>query len=277
MPLGPLRGPCIVRRFCEELPTRSASKEASRPSKSLIHYTRISATGPFAQTCPGTPQRTPHSSPGPWSTFSFSITRNNKRSASKVEIGRINKRIAAAEDEEEVARRRYDEFRDAHGIADLSTEQRSMLESAAKLRADSELAGSEVRALEAQVKSLGTQLASTPQTRVVIGGVSLNALPISGCVKNWQRQGLRSSENHPRVQSLQQQVDRLRAGGTGTSGGDGQLAANTTYQAIGQQLRTAKSNLEALRERQRGLIELAEKAQQRVEAFRTSRAKRLAC
>jgi uncharacterized protein involved in exopolysaccharide biosynthesis len=185
----------------------------------------------------------------------------------EVEIGHIGKRIAAAEDEAKVARRRYDEFRDAYGFADLSTEQQSMLEGAARLRAESELAVSEVRALEAQVKSLETQLASTPQTRAVIGGISPERAAYQQLRQELATARATLSESHPRVQSLQQQVDRLRAGGTGTWGGDGQLAANTTYQAIGKQLRTAKSNLEALRERQRGLIELAEKARQRVEAF----------
>ncbi len=197
---------------------------------------------------------------------------HEERQAERVEIemGRIGKRITAAEAQAEVARRRYNEFRDAHGIANLSTEQESMLESAAKLRADSELAVSEVRALEAQVKSLETQLATTPQTRIVSGNSPERA------AYQQLRQELATaratlSENHPRVQALQQQVDQLRAqlrsGGTGTSGGDGTLATNTTHQAIGEQLRAAKSNLEALRERQRGLVELANKAQQRVEAF----------
>jgi len=189
----------------------------------------------------------------------------------EVEIGRINKRIAAAEAQTAVARRRFDEFRDAHGIADLSTEQRSMLESAAKLRAESELAISEVRALEAQIKSLETQLASTPQTRVVTGGDSPERAAYQRLRQELATARATLSESHPRVQALQQQVNQLgaqlRSGGVGTSGGDGRLTTNTTHQAIAEQLRTAKSTFEALRERQRGLVELAEKAQQRVEAF----------
>ena len=45
------------------------------------------------------------------------------------------------------------------------------------------------------------------------------------------------------------------------------LATNTTYQAISMELRTAQVSLEALRERRRGLADLAEKAHQRVQAF----------
>ena len=189
----------------------------------------------------------------------------------EVEIRRVNKRIAAAEAQADVARRRYNEFRDAHGIANLSTEQQSMLESAADLRAGSEVAVSEVRALEAQVKSLETQLASTPQTRVVAGGNTPERAAYQRLRQELAMARASLSESHPRVQSLQQQVNQLgahvRSGGTGTWGGDGQLAANTTHQAIAEQLRTAKWNLEAQRERQRGLVGLAEKAQQRVEAF----------
>jgi len=85
------------------------------------------------------------------------------------EIGSIGKRIDAAEDQAEAARSRYNDFREQHGIADLSTEQRSMVESAAKLRADSELATSEIRALEAQIRSLETQLANTPKSVVSTG------------------------------------------------------------------------------------------------------------
>jgi uncharacterized protein involved in exopolysaccharide biosynthesis len=189
----------------------------------------------------------------------------------EVEISRIGKRIVAAEDEAKFARRKYDEFRDAHGIANLSTEQESMLESAARLHAKSELAVPEVRSLEAWVKSLETQLASTPQTRVVTGEDSPERAVYQQLRQELVTARATLSRSHPRVQSLQQQVDHLRAqlrsGGTGTWGGDGQLATNTTYQSIARELRAARSNLEARRERQRGLVELAERARERVEAF----------
>ncbi len=189
----------------------------------------------------------------------------------EVEIGRIRTRIAAAEAQADGARRRYDEFRDMHGIANLGTEQQSTLESAAQLRADSELTVSEVRALEAQVKSLETQLAATPQTRVVSSGNSPERAAYQQLRQELATAKATLSESHPRVQSLQQQVNQLRAqlraGATGSFGGDGLLAANTTHEVISEQLREAKANLEALRERQRGLVELADKAQRRVEAF----------
>jgi uncharacterized protein involved in exopolysaccharide biosynthesis len=189
----------------------------------------------------------------------------------EVEIARGEKRIEAAETQADVARRRYNEFREEHGIADLSTEQQSMVKSAATLRADSELAVSETRALEAQVKSLEAQLASTPKTSFVSGGISPER-----ATYNRLRQELASaratlSAEHPRVQALQQQVDQLgsqlRSGGNPSSSGGGLVGVNTTYQVVDGQLRDAKSRLAAVRERQKGLAQMADNAQHRIEAF----------
>lgn len=184
------------------------------------------------------------------------------------EITRVQKRIEAAEGEAEAARRVYNQFREQHGIADLSTEQESMVESAAKLQADSELAESEVRALEAQVKSLETQLQSTPKTNLLLGSSPERD------AYNRLRQELvdaRStlSDDHPRVQSLQQQVNQLRQqlGRGGGSSGDGLVAMNTTYQAIDEQLREAKASLSALRERQKGLSAMAARAKERISTY----------
>jgi hypothetical protein len=64
--------------------------------------------------------------------------------------------------------------------------------------------------------------------------------------------------NHLRAQ--------LRSGG-GSSSGGGLVGVNSTYQVVEGQLREAKSRLEAFRERQKGLTAMADKAQNRVEAF----------
>jgi uncharacterized protein involved in exopolysaccharide biosynthesis len=260
---GALHRQAVLRRIADEV----GFEGSLRTLKNFIHYNADLFDGTLRIRVPGDTGENAAQFAGTVIDIFIQYHEEQQTKRIEVEIGRINKRMAAAENEEEIARRRYDEFRDAHGIADLSTEQRSMLESAAKLRADSQLAGFEVRALEAQVKSLETQLASTSQTRVVIGGISPERAAYQRLRQELATARATLMENHPRVQSLQQQVDRLRAGGTGTSSGDRQLTANTTYQAIGQQLHAAKSNLEALRERQRGLIELAENAHQRVEAF----------
>ena len=186
------------------------------------------------------------------------------------EIGSIGKRIDAAEDQAEAARSRYNDFREQHGIADLSTEQRSMVESAAKLRADSELATSEIRALEAQIRSLETQLASTPKS-VVSTGASPERATYDRLRQELVSARATLSPSPPRVQSLEQQVSelrrQLRSGGGASAGADGIVGINATYQVVDGQLRDAKSRLEALRERQKGLAGMAEKAQRRVEGF----------
>jgi uncharacterized protein involved in exopolysaccharide biosynthesis len=188
----------------------------------------------------------------------------------EAEIARVRKRIEAAEAEAEDARQRYNAFRDQHGIADLSTEQQSVVESAARIRADSELMVSDIRALEAQVRALETQLASTPKTSLT------STTGPERAAYNRLREELASaratlSEDHPQVQALQQQVNQLRSElrGTGAASpaGDGLVAVNATYQALDGQLREARSQLAALKERQKGLSEIADKAQRRVEGF----------
>ncbi len=188
----------------------------------------------------------------------------------ELELQRIRSRIVAAEDAAEDSRRKYDEFREANGIADLSSDQRRMLESAAGLRADSEIAASEIRALEAEVASLEEQLATTPQTRVLTGN-SPERLALEDLRRQLATSRASLSDNHPQVQSLEQQVRQLqsqvRRGATSSSTGGGLVAANTTHQNITDELRSAKSNLLALQERQRSLTELAATAQVRVENF----------
>lgn len=187
----------------------------------------------------------------------------------EAEIARATKRIDAGEHEVEVARRHYNEFREEHGIADLSTEQRSMVESAAKLRAQSDLAGSEIRALEAQVSSLETLLASTPKTSVLGGGSSPERDAYNRLRQELVNAKATLSPDHPRVQALKHQVAQLqaelRSGGVTSSGG--LVGVNSTYQAVNGQLRDARSRLAALRERQKGLAAMADKARHRVETF----------
>jgi uncharacterized protein involved in exopolysaccharide biosynthesis len=189
----------------------------------------------------------------------------------EAEIARTEKRIDAAEVDAEKALRRYNAFREKHGISDLPTEQQSMLESAAQLRADSELAVPEIRALEAQVSSLETLLASTPKTSVAGGGVSPERATYEQLRQELVSAQASLSPDHPRVQALQQQVAQLRAqlqSGRGlTASGSGLVGINANYQDLAGQLQEAKSNLAALRERQKGLSGMADRAQKRVAAF----------
>ncbi|MGB5697865.1 MAG: hypothetical protein WBM46_19595 [Polyangiales bacterium] len=186
-------------------------------------------------------------------------------------LARTSSRIAAAQSEAEQARTRYNRFREEHGISSLSIEQDSMVRSAASLRANSELATWEIRALEARIRSLETQLASIPKTSVVSDGSSPER-----AIYDQLRQELASakaslSPEHPQVRSLQHQVDQLRAQlgtrGGESSSGSGLASPNSTYQAVEMQLREARMDLEVLRVRQEGLSGMADKAQRRVEGF----------
>ena len=197
---------------------------------------------------------------------------HQERQARRIEseIASVKKRIDAAEREAEAARQRYNAFREQYGISDLSTEQRSMVESAATLRADSDLMAAEVRALEAQVKSLEEQLATTSKT-----SFTAEASPERTAYERLREELISAratlSEQHPRVQALQQQVDQLqsqlRRGSGASSSGSGSLDVNVTYQSIDQQLRQAKATLMSLRERQKGLSEMADRAKGRLESF----------
>lgn len=201
------------------------------------------------------------------------LTYHKERQARRIEeeLARVGKRIAAAEDETHEARERYNELREEHGIADLSTEQHSMVRSAASLRANSELAVSEIRALEAQVRSLEAHLASTPKTSIVSEGGSPERASYNRLRGELASAKATLSPEHPRVQALEQQVKQLgaqlRAGGVARSSGGGLVSVNATYQVVEGQLREARANLEALRERQKGLTGMADRAQGRVEAF----------
>ena len=186
-------------------------------------------------------------------------------------IARTKKRIDAAEDEAKEARQLYDEFREKHGIADLSMGQRSMVQSAASFRASSEFAGLEIGVLEAQITSLETELANTPKTSFVSGGGSPERATYNQLQLELASARATLSPEHPRVQALEQQVaylrSQLRAGGGASSSGEGSVGVNATHQFLEGQLREAKANLAALRVRQAGLGEMADKASHEMEGF----------
>jgi uncharacterized protein involved in exopolysaccharide biosynthesis len=193
---------------------------------------------------------------------------HRERQARRVEqeIGRIATRIAAAERSVDEARRRYNDFRERHGVADLSTEQESLVESAASLRADSQLTASEVRALEARVKSLEVQLASVPKTSAISTGVGAEQATYEDLRQQLVQARASLSDEHPRVQALEQQVEQVRKQVRG-GGGISTVGVNATYLAIDAELREARAQLTTLTERQKGLEEMAQRAEGRVKAF----------
>ncbi len=201
------------------------------------------------------------------------MTYHRERQARRIEaeIERGKRRIDAAEDELAVARRRYDEFRDKHGIANLSVEQQSTVSSAATLRANSELAGLEIRAVEAEIKTLNAELENIPKTSFVSGGSSPERDAYNAIRLELATARATLSPDHPRVRALEHQEAQLRmqirSGGGLRSIGAGTVGVNTSYQVVQGQLREANARLVALRERQKSLSEMADKAQNRMEGF----------
>ena len=193
---------------------------------------------------------------------------HRQRQARRVEqeIQRIATRIAAAERSVDEARRRYNDFREQHGVADLSTEQESLVESAASLRADSQLTASEVRALEARVNSLEAQLASVPKTSAISTGVGAEQATYEDLRQQLIQARASLSDEHPRVQALQRQVEQVRRQ-VRSGGGTSTVGINATYLAIDAELRAARAELTTLTERQKGLEEMAQRAEARVKAF----------
>jgi uncharacterized protein involved in exopolysaccharide biosynthesis len=194
---------------------------------------------------------------------------HRERQAKRIEqeIRRITKRIDGAKEKAEDARRIYNEFREKHGIAHLSSEQNSMVRSAVDLRSRSELAESEIRALEAQVSSLEAQLANIPRTTVVSSGSSPEQAAYSRLRQELVSARSSLSEDHPRVQALEQQVSQLQAQIRRGGSGDGSVQRNTTYTQVDEQLRRAKADLALSRERQKGLAEMADRADSRLDSL----------
>jgi uncharacterized protein involved in exopolysaccharide biosynthesis len=197
------------------------------------------------------------------------LTYHRERHARRIEqeIEQVAERIEAAENQAREARRRYNEFRELHGISHLSTEQLSLVNSAAGLRSDSQLAESEIRALEARVASLESQLAATPKTSMVASGPSPERAAYDSLRQELVSARASLSDDHPRVQALKQQVAELQAQIRSGGSGGGTFGSNTTYAAVSRELRAAKSQLTMLKERQKGLSEMADRAQQRVESL----------
>jgi len=194
---------------------------------------------------------------------------HRERNARRIEqeIASVSNRIEAAQREAEEARRMYNEFRERNGIADLSSEQRSTVSSAAEWRVDSEFAAAEARALEARVRSLEEQLAGTPKTSMVGGGVSPEREAYSRLRQELVSARASLSPDHPRVQALEHQVAQLRSQIRSGGGGESVVGSNSTYVALTTELREAKSELTTVLARQRGLAGMAEKAQKRMDSF----------
>lgn len=180
-------------------------------------------------------------------------------------IASLVERIASATAELDAARRAYRAFSREHGIADLSTERLRSIGSAADLRARTDLAGSEIAALEARVAQLRGRAGSAPRASA---GPSPEQRQLTRLEAELAAAQAQYSGDHPRVRSLELQVATLRArvsSGDTTPVAGGGLSGEAT--SVRMALSEAETDLAAARQRQEELGQQAQSAQQRVTQF----------
>ena len=197
------------------------------------------------------------------------LSHHKERQARRIEleIKRIQNRIEGAREEAQEARQAYNEFREEHGISNLSSDQLSVVDSAADYRAQSELLGSEVRSMEARVSSLRSQLETIPKTTSLAGDVNPQRRAYDDARQQLAAAQASLSPDHPRVQALQQQVDQLGSSAMQSPRGGGMITPNTSHMLVSRELREAEWALTGLRERQAGLDQMASRAEERLDSF----------
>lgn len=187
-------------------------------------------------------------------------------------IDSIDERMGTSNQTLSAARQAYDTFRERHGIADLTTEQEAAIERAAELRAQRDLKESEIGALEARLEQLRRELRNTPRTTVQSTSVmaTAEAEELRRLEAELAQTRANLSDEHPRVQALQQQISTLRER-IQTSGMDKQRtthsSSNSRYTALEASISEAQADLQAARQRLESLTTLAQEAQEQVEQF----------
>lgn len=175
------------------------------------------------------------------------------------DLSSLDARLTAANNELKAAQEAYDAFREANGITELSSEQEGEISRAADLTGEADMAAAEVEALEARVAALRVELGATPETVTVTSTMGLQSSRLGELrqrLREARGQGL--GDAHPQVQSLEAQVAALaRQSGDGTS----ETRVNNDYADLQRSLRTARTELEATRQRAESLRVRAEEAQ----------------
>lgn len=183
------------------------------------------------------------------------------------EIASIDERRQAAEQELSQARTAYDEFRSANGITDLSAEQEQAIDQAAELRSQADLATAEIETLEARIRTLRDQLEHTDRVTTVTSGSTeerRRLRQLQQLLREARAEGL--GEEHPRIRALSAQVEAARRAAN-SKGGATRTGANPAYRSLQTRLTEATTELEAARQRQQSLEQLASQAQQRTTRF----------
>ncbi|MGE0792102.1 MAG: GumC family protein [Sandaracinaceae bacterium] len=182
------------------------------------------------------------------------------------QIASIDERMTAARSELATARQTYDRFRASNGISDLSAEQEQAIDQAADLRAQADLARAEIETLEARIRTLRNQIGRTDRTVSVSGGTSADQqrlTQLQQLLREARASGL--GEEHPRVRALAAQVEAAQraAGGGGTT----RSSSNPIFESLEARLSESETELEAARQRQVSLEQLADQAQERTSRF----------
>jgi len=183
----------------------------------------------------------------------------------------IDGRIEAAQHRLDEARHAYDDFRESHGVADLTTEQRSGIDTAVDLRSQRDMIEAEIQALDARVQQLRRNLRSAPRMVVTsAAGASPEASERARLEVELATARSNLSQNHPRVQALEAQLAALNS--RARSGSTSRVEASTLgisadYSNNQVALSTALADLESARERLRGINELATRADERLTEY----------
>lgn len=179
----------------------------------------------------------------------------------------LDERIAAAEQEVEAARARYDEFRELNRITDLSAEQEQAISQAAELRSEADLTLAEVEALEARVTQLRRALDRTPRMQAVSAGNSDDAARLRELRARLTQARSSRSDEHPEVQALTRQVRALERQVRSGAGGTPEMGIDTLHAALRTSLAEAETELEAARHRAQSLEALAAEAAERTSRY----------
>jgi uncharacterized protein involved in exopolysaccharide biosynthesis len=186
----------------------------------------------------------------------------------------VEARITDVEQQLTRARAAYDEFRNAQGITNLTTEQEAAIEEAAQLRADRDQATSNISALEARIEQLRRDLRSTPRTSgSVVTSTSREELQLAELRAQLAARQGSLAPDHPQILALQEQINRLQQHVSQTAS-DGRprtatSQTSTLYESIMGSLSAAEAELSAARQQQASLTRLASEAQERLARFTT--------
>lgn len=192
----------------------------------------------------------------------------------EVEKARLSEHLASIDNDLDLARKtgslartRYDEFRERHGIADLSVEQEQAITAAAELQAAAGLAEAEARAQDVRLKQLQGAARRMRSTTLLS---STRTSPAESDLAEAQSKLAASraqlSDDHPRVRALEAQVRALQERASREKGVvlDTVTGANPAYQTLETDVTGTAADREAAHKREESLEALTKAARQRV-------------